>query len=134
MTLAALEATLHIHLRGASSELPLWRMAASSTEDLETRARTLAEAISQLGGVKVEAVPTRAVTGGGSLPGGEIPSWAVAVTHAEKGAEDVERALRFGSTPVIARIEDDRVLLDLRTVDPSDDARLKELLADALGT
>jgi L-seryl-tRNA(Ser) seleniumtransferase len=133
MTLAALEATLHIHLRGASSELPLWRMATSPTEKLETRARTLAEALSQLAGVKAEAVPTRAVTGGGSLPGGEIPSWAVAVTHAEKGAEDAERALRFGATPVIARIEDDRVLLDLRTVAASDDARLKQLVADALG-
>jgi L-seryl-tRNA(Ser) seleniumtransferase len=134
MTLAALEATLQIHLRGASSELPLWRMATAPAEELEARARALAETLSQLARVKAEAVPTRAVMGGGSLPGGEIPSWAVAVAHAEKGAEEVERALRVGPTPVIARIEDERVLLDLRTVDPSDDARVKVLVADALGT
>ncbi len=133
MTLAALEATLQMHLRGASSELPLWRMALGRTEELETRARSLAEALSQLGGVKAEAAPARAVTGGGSLPGGEIPSWAVALTHAEKRAEEVERALRFGTTPVIARIEDDRVLLDLRTVDPAEDTKLADLVADALG-
>jgi len=134
MTLAALEATLQIHLHGASTDLPLWRMATAPTEELEVRARSLAEGIAQVRGVKAEAVPALAVTGGGSLPGGEIPSWAVAIVHAEKGAEEVERALRSGTTPVIARIEDDRVLLDLRTVEPSDDSRLEELVAGALGS
>jgi L-seryl-tRNA(Ser) seleniumtransferase len=135
MTLAALEATLRSYLHGRAQELPLWRMALATGDELEARARSLAAALNDAvadEGVKAEAVASRAVAGGGSLPGTDIPSWAVAVSHPERSAAEIERALRQGEPPVIGRIEDDLLLLDLRTVDPADDRRVAELVTEAL--
>jgi L-seryl-tRNA(Ser) seleniumtransferase len=73
------------------------------------------------------------MTGGGSLPGAELASWGLSITHPERSTAEVERALRSGEVAVIARIEDDRLLVDLRTVAPGDDERLGQLLAAALG-
>jgi L-seryl-tRNA(Ser) seleniumtransferase len=135
MTLAALEATVRAYLHGQGHELPLWRMALATGDELERRARALAASLNEAladKGVKVEAVPSRAVAGGGSLPGTDVPSWAVAVVHPERSAAELERAFRRAEPPVIGRIEDDRLLLDLRTVDPADDRRVAELLTGAL--
>jgi L-seryl-tRNA(Ser) seleniumtransferase len=135
MALAALEATIEAYLEGRPEELPLWRMARAPTEEIENRARTLAERLDRAlatEGLKAEAVPARAVTGGGSLPGGELPSWAVALIHESRTAASVELALRRARTPVVARIEDDVVLLDLRTVAPDQDEMLEAILKDAL--
>jgi L-seryl-tRNA(Ser) seleniumtransferase len=136
MTLAALGATVEAYLEGLPEDLPLWRMALATSEDVEARARALAERFDEVlaaKGVKAEAVPARAVTGGGSLPGGELPSWAVAVSHESLTAASVELALRGARVPVVARIEDDLVLLDLRTVAPSQDELLEAIVGEALG-
>jgi L-seryl-tRNA(Ser) seleniumtransferase len=135
MTLAALEATVRAYLYGRGYELPMWRMALATGEELEGRARSLAAALTDTlaeSGVKAEAVPSRALAGGGSLPGTDVPSWAVAVSHPEKSAAEIERALRRAEPPVIGRIEDDLLLLDLRTVDPANDQRVAELVTGAL--
>ena len=135
MTLAALEATLRIYLDGRERELPLWRMALTPAAELEARAQRLAQSIgSRLAerGVKAEAVPSAAVAGGGSLPETELGSWALALRHAERSTGELERSLRQRRPPVIGRIEEDRLLLDLRTVAPSDDALLESLLLQAL--
>jgi L-seryl-tRNA(Ser) seleniumtransferase len=109
LTLAALGATLVHYLRGeAAHEVPVWRMISASVGTLESRARSLA---AQLGGL---AVATRSAIGGGSLPGQTQPSWAVAF---ETPAPDaLAAALRRAEPPVITRIEDDRVLVDLRAI------------------
>jgi L-seryl-tRNA(Ser) seleniumtransferase len=125
MTLAALEVTLAMYLSGESEGLPLWQMAAVPVEELEVRARAVAARLSQ-NGLVAEAVPCRSVSGGGSLPGAEIDSWAVALSHPERSTAELERNLRYGTPPVIARIEADRVLLDLRTVSPEQDGILCE--------
>ena len=126
MTLAALEETLRMYLEGAASEIPLWAMTSATDEEVEGRAvaivRELEPALSD--DIKIEAIAHRVVAGGGSAPGAEIGSWAVAVTHATRSAAEIERALRFGSPPVIARVEGDRVLLDVRTVLPDQVADL----------
>jgi L-seryl-tRNA(Ser) seleniumtransferase len=132
MTLAALEATLAAYIEGRAAELPLWRMANAPAEELRDRARRLAEAVSE-GDVKAEAVTTEAVTGGGSLPATGVGSWGVAITHPERSSDDLQKALRLGSIPVIGRIEDDRLLLDVRTVPPEQDATLAQLVLRALG-
>ncbi|MGH2733937.1 MAG: L-seryl-tRNA(Sec) selenium transferase [Actinomycetota bacterium] len=132
MTLAALEATLETYLDGRLTELPLWRMALTPAEELEGRARALAERLDATTGLKAEAVPSGAVTGGGSLPGEQLASWAVALVHESRGASELERSLRMGDPPIVGRIEDDRVLLDLRTVPPEIDDPVADLVRAAL--
>ena len=123
MTLAALEETLLAYLEGQEGDLPLWRMLTTSVDELRSRAESLASALADAlpDGVKAEAVPSRAVTGGGSLPEGEIDSWAVALEHSEWNVDELQRALRWVENPVIGRVEADRLLLDLRTVPPNHD-------------
>jgi L-seryl-tRNA(Ser) seleniumtransferase len=117
LTLAALGATLGHYARGeALTTIPVWRMIGAAETDLRTRAERLAP---QLGGV---AVATRSTVGGGSLPGQTQPSWAVGLVAASPDA--LAAALRRAVPPVIARIEHDQVVLDLRTVLPEQDAEL----------
>ena len=135
MTFAALEATAAAYLEGRARALPLWRMALTPAAELETRAVAAAARLRERvesSGTKVEAVPAIAVTGGGSLPGAELDSWAISVSDSERSAAEIGRALRFATTPVVCRIEADVVLLDLRTVAPEDDDLLVETISAAL--
>jgi L-seryl-tRNA(Ser) seleniumtransferase len=126
MTLAALEVTLTMYLEGTAGQLPLWQMATVPLDELEARARALAARLSG-SGVRAEAVRCHSVTGGGSLPGAEIDSWGVTLSHPDRSTAELERALRYRTPPVIARIEGDRLLLDLRTVTAPQDQLLREL-------
>jgi L-seryl-tRNA(Ser) seleniumtransferase len=130
MTLAALEATVTAYIEGRADDLPLWKMAGAPADELRVRARLLAEAVSE-DGLKAEAVPTEAVAGGGSLPATGVGSWGVAITHPERSSDELQRALRQGSIPVIGRIEDDRLVLDLRTVPSEQDETLARLVLQA---
>ena len=69
--------------------------------------------------------------GGGSAPGSMLPTRLVVIEHAS--ANELDAALRAGRTPVVARIESDRIVLDLRTVDPGQDTALGELVMAAAG-
>ncbi|HYY44814.1 MAG TPA: L-seryl-tRNA(Sec) selenium transferase [Actinomycetota bacterium] len=130
MTLAALQETLLCYLDGRAASIPLWRMATAPAEWLEDRARRVAgEAERSCEDLKAEAVPSIAVAGGGSLPGAEIPSWAVAVRHQEMSAEELAARLRRLERPVIGRIEEGVLLLDLRTVAQEDDGYLAQAFA-----
>jgi L-seryl-tRNA(Ser) seleniumtransferase len=124
LTLAALGATLVHYLRGeAEREVPVWRMLSAPLDILEQRALVLAGAI---GGHVVE---TRSAVGGGSLPGQTQPSKAVAV---ESDAPDrLAASLRAADPPVIGRIDEDHLLLDLRTVLPEQDYALREAVLGA---
>ena len=135
MTLAALEATLHAYLAGRGAELPLWEMALRSPDDLEITARAIARRVAEyteVSELKIEAVRSFAVAGGGSLPAAEVPSWAVALTHGEWSADELDRRMRGVDPPVIGRIEDDRLLLDLRTVFAEQTEALPNLIRTAL--
>ncbi len=119
LTLAALGATLVHYLRGeAEREVPVWRMISAAPDDLSSRARSLADILG------AGVVETRSAIGGGSLPGQTQPSWAVAF---ETPAPDkLAAALRHADPPVIGRIEDNRVLLDLRAILPEQDETLRQ--------
>jgi L-seryl-tRNA(Ser) seleniumtransferase len=119
MTLAGLEATLRAHLEGRVEDLPLWSLALTSAEELRSRAELVAGRVTS-DVLKVEAIPTVSVAGGGSLPGEELGSWGVTLAHAEKSVDEMQRLLRASSPPVIGRIEDERLVLDLRSVFPED--------------
>ena len=132
LTLAALHRTLLHYVRGEAMEkIPVWRMIAATQEELGERARAVAERI----GDRASVVDGSSRLGGGSLPTDELPSRLVSVDASSVGGPDeLAQRLRAGSPPVVARIEDDRVLLDPRTAPPERDAELAEAVAKALAT
>jgi L-seryl-tRNA(Ser) seleniumtransferase len=133
MTLAALEATLRLYLEQRRSEIPLWQMALAPLEGLERRARALAASLQAAHPeAKIDVTVVGSVTGGGSLPGEELDSYAVALSHPERSSAEIARSLRRGPLPVVARIEEDIVLFDMRTVAPEQDASLRDAVAAAL--
>ncbi|HEX2059063.1 MAG TPA: hypothetical protein VHI71_11935, partial [Actinomycetota bacterium] len=96
-------------------------------------ARELARAVEERRvAAKAEAVALQSVVGGGSLPGAALRSWGVAVTHSELGPQEVAGRLRRRPVPVVARVDDDRVLLDLRTVRVEQDREVEAALLDVL--
>ena len=115
LVLAALEQVALAYLEREGGRVPFWRMATTPVDDLRTRAKAMGV------GEVVECV---SVTGGGTLPGVDIPSAGIAVIG------DITATLRAARPkPVIARVEDDRTILDLRTVDPVDDVLVAAALA-----
>lgn len=118
-TLAALHATFVAHAREGIPALPLHAMATVEVEALRRRAMALVEA---LGWSAAHVVECRATIGGGSLPGDTMASVAVRVPS-DKPSRAAKR-LRLGEPAVVGRIEDDALLVDLRSVDPSDDEGL----------
>ncbi len=127
-TLAGLQATLLHYLKGDAEEtLPVWRMLATPPEAIRRRARRWARQL-HAAGIQARVVEGRSAPGGGSLPGETLPTWLVAIVTDEPDKLAVR--LRASEPPVIARIEDDLLCLDPRTVLPGqDDALLRSLLS-----
>ena len=129
-TLAAVAATLGLYRAGvATREIPVWQMIAMPAEMLRVRADALAAQVSD-----ATTVALLATVGGGSLPGETLPSFGLAL--AERSATSASRlmsALRTGAPAVLGRIEGGRVVLDLRTVDPTADRELGRAIAAAMG-
>ena len=119
---AALEATLLAYLREDYDSLPALRMMRLTEEAIDKRAEHLMRKLHISNPrLDVEVVATRSVIGGGSAPGATLPSRALAVSSPEMGADAIAQKLREWETPIIARVEEGRVLLDLRTVEPGQD-------------
>ena len=117
LTYAALEATLLAYLRGTMfEEIPTLGMISASYDEIRERAERLKETLLEKGIGPVETRNGYSKTGGGSAPKTEIPTRLVSLRHGKKSCEEILKALRGATPPVIARIEDDRVLIDLRTV------------------
>jgi L-seryl-tRNA(Ser) seleniumtransferase len=131
MSLAGLTATLLHYLKGeAISKVPVWRMISTPEEDLKRRALRW----KRLLGERARVVAAQSAVGGGSLPGEMLRSWAVALDcdGVEGGADAVAGRMRRHRPPVVARIEDGRVLLDPRTVLPGEDREMLESVEAAL--
>jgi L-seryl-tRNA(Ser) seleniumtransferase len=130
LRLAALEATLLSFQRDvADGEVPVVQMLAATAEEVEQRARSVVEGIPQTGLV-LELQAGESAIGGGAGPTSNLPTTLIAISHPNKTAQEIERQLRTASPPIIARISEGKVLLDLRTVF-SDQL---ETLRDALKT
>ncbi|MFV1990271.1 MAG: L-seryl-tRNA(Sec) selenium transferase, partial [Acidimicrobiales bacterium] len=106
LVLAALQDTFVAYLNGSAGEIPLWSFAAASVDSLRRRATALGAG---------EPCDTMSTMGGGSVPGSEIPSAGVRIVG------DHRAALRVGELPIMARMDGDSTVIDLRAVDPSDD-------------
>jgi L-seryl-tRNA(Ser) seleniumtransferase len=128
-TIAALHATLLHYVRGeALAEVPVWRMIALPLEDMEKRASAWAAAV----GTPAEVFDGRSMVGGGSLPEESLPTKLLAIHGEGAWVTGLAQRLRRGDPAVVARIEDDRLLLDPRTVDPADDGAVVQALKLAL--
>ncbi|HWD08682.1 MAG TPA: L-seryl-tRNA(Sec) selenium transferase, partial [Actinomycetota bacterium] len=130
-SLAALEATLLAYLEGAEAELPLWSMALTGAAEIEARAAAIQADLASLP-AKLALAPGFSTTGGGSGPGARIPTVLLEVTSLHRAAADLRAALVGGDPPVVARVEEERVLLDLRTVVPGQDRAVAEALRRVL--
>ena len=132
LTYAALEATLAEYAAGrAETTVPVQRMLTLTAEEIRVRANAVASALNAIEGWRAELVAGTSAGGGGSAPGVELPTWLVAIDRRGLTPAALEDRLRRLTPPVIARIERDRVLLDLRTVLPDQDSQLLELIQRA---
>ncbi len=122
MTLAALEATLSAYRRGtATVEIPVWRMIAAPLETLRRRAERWVEWL-QGQGIPATGEKSASTVGGGALPGDVLPTWAVVLRP--RHAARLASVLRGGDPPIVARVENDALWLDPRTVLPEEDEAL----------
>lgn len=133
ITLAALEGTLRIYLDEdkAVERIPTLRMIAMPADTVEVKARELSEklkSVIKVQSLEISVVPSKARTGGGSLPEVDIPSWAVSIKHQNLPPQVIEEFLRLSDPPIIARIEEDRLIIDARTLQEGDD----DIIATAL--
>ncbi len=129
LTYAALEATLVEHLAGRATEtIPAIRMATMPVEAIAVRAETLAATLRRQG-LGAEVIDGVSTIGGGSASGSALPTRLVALSMDGLSADALESRLRALDPPVVARIQDDRVVLDLRTIEPSEDEAFGRTLA-----
>jgi L-seryl-tRNA(Ser) seleniumtransferase len=126
LTLAALAATLRLYDDPdlAERRIPLLALLATPIENLRNRAERLAPQLAATGVATVAIVDDAAYVGGGSLPNQEIKTVCLALVPVEGTVVALAQGLRSGIPAVMGRIQDGRLLLDLRSVPPRDDARL----------
>ncbi|HEX6988099.1 MAG TPA: L-seryl-tRNA(Sec) selenium transferase [Bacillota bacterium] len=135
LTAAALEATLTLYLdeSRAIAEIPTLRMLLAPVDLLRRRAEGLCRRLAAgAATAAVEVVEVPSAPGGGALPGVELPSAAVAVRPEAASAGLLAEVLRAGDPPVVGRLERDRLLLDVRTVEPGEEDELVDALLAAL--
>jgi L-seryl-tRNA(Ser) seleniumtransferase len=123
MVLAALEQTLRMYAYAPDrlEALPVVRMLKASSEDLRRRASRLVRRLQDaVPGCRVQAVQDVSQVGGGACPLRELPTWAIELDPGPAGASALERRLRLGQPCVVARIRNDRIVLDMRTVLPGE--------------
>jgi L-seryl-tRNA(Ser) seleniumtransferase len=130
-TLAGIEATLRHYRRGDALErIPIWRAIAAPLAEVDGRARAWKE---QLGatGAHVQVIETASPVGGGSLPELTLPTRALAI--GVRNPNELARTLRMADPPVVARVTDDQVIFDPRTVLPADERAMLDTLRAGLG-
>jgi L-seryl-tRNA(Ser) seleniumtransferase len=130
MTLAALDAILTEHEAGRANEtVPVLRMVHVPLEEVRSRAegfaRRLAQAVPDL---ELSLQEAHSAVGGGAAPTVGVPTWVVSLAHPTRPPDRLSEALRAGEPPVVVRVAEDRLLVDLRTVPPADEPALLDAL------
>lgn len=136
LTIAALEVTLNAYLRGALDEIPALRMIRAKADEIAHRAEDLTAKLRLAlanASVTIETRPGFSVIGGGSTPDQQLPTHLISIASSQFSPATLETRLRKPASgpPVIARIEDDHVILDLRTVFPDEEAALTAAIVTA---
>ncbi len=131
LRIAALAATLDAYARGVSAvEVPAQRYLAMSPAEIKARAEQFVERLGRRinSGVQLEMVEGESAVGGGAAPTAHLRTVLISLTHGTLTANQLETALRRATPPVIARIVEDRVLLDLRTVAEAEESEVEETI------
>lgn len=128
MTYAALEGTLLAYVKRKYDEIPALQMMGIAKQEIASRAAALAAAV-PAGSLHVDLLDGDSVVGGGSAPSATLPTRLLALTSRKLSADELATRLRSSNPPIIARVEQGRVLLDLRTVFPAQDAVVLKALA-----
>ncbi|MGA7566233.1 MAG: L-seryl-tRNA(Sec) selenium transferase [Terriglobales bacterium] len=137
LTYAALEATLLAYAKRDHDAVPVLRMMRLSKDDIARRAEEIVSRLqserssptAKSARLKLDLFDGESVIGGGAAPSAILPTRLIAMSHADLSADELSTRLRACIPPIIARVEDGRVLLDLRTVFPEQDAELAVALA-----
>jgi L-seryl-tRNA(Ser) seleniumtransferase len=132
MTLAALAATLRLYrdVEQAEQSVPILRMLSMPVENLKLRAEKIATQLASTSEIgEAVAVESHSMLGGGSLPTQQIPTWCVSIVPAEGSLASLAQRLRAATPAIMGRIHKDRLLLDMRTVQPSQDLQLMDAVA-----
>jgi L-seryl-tRNA(Ser) seleniumtransferase len=130
LSYAALEATLLAYVKGEHGTIPAIRMMRLSKADIGERAEKLAHKLRST--FKVEVIDGESLLGGGAAPSSTLPTRLLALPHDRLSADDLAVRLRRANPPVIARVGEGRVLLDLRTVFPEQDDELCKAIVNSL--
>ncbi|HEY6968512.1 MAG TPA: L-seryl-tRNA(Sec) selenium transferase [Candidatus Angelobacter sp.] len=121
LTYAALEATLMEYIRQNYDAVPFARMLRLSAEEIRERAQGLRAKLETAPHLRVEVISGESLVGGGSAPTSTLPTYLLAIAAEDLSADEAAARLRAHNPPVVARVEEGRVLLDLRTVFPQED-------------
>jgi L-seryl-tRNA(Ser) seleniumtransferase len=129
MTYAALEGTLQLWAGDESRlSIPIVRMLAATKPEIEARALAITRTLAGASGLSGRVIDGHSTVGGGSAPGSTLPTALLALESGILSASALAARLRGARPPVIARIENDRVVLDLRTVPPDQDETVIQAL------
>jgi len=130
LTYAALEATLLAYIRNDSSAIPALRMMHLSADAIRERAAAVQKTLSSASSLKIEIISGDSVIGGGAAPQATLPTWLLALDSQKLSADALAGRLRaMHPLPIIGRVEEGRVLLDLRTVSPEQDSVIVQALS-----
>jgi L-seryl-tRNA(Ser) seleniumtransferase len=129
LRLAALEATLESYAR--SESVPSLAMIALPADQMLSRSQAFVDRVNNraMNGIDLDLIQEQSVVGGGAAPLSPLPTTLISLSHPSLGAEQIAASLRGGKPPVIARIMDGRVALDLRTVAPIEEAEVESAIA-----
>jgi L-seryl-tRNA(Ser) seleniumtransferase len=132
LTYAALEATLLSYVKRDYGAVPVLRMMSASADEIGARAQAIAGEVHSPA-IVLDVKDGKSVIGGGAAPSAVLPTRVLAVTVKGRSADEIADSLRSGDPPIIARVDEGRVLLDLRTVFPTQDGCVAKALQGLAG-
>jgi L-seryl-tRNA(Ser) seleniumtransferase len=127
MTYAALEAVLLAYVKREYAAIPALRMMSLTKEEISARAESIKNQV-QSHKIKLSVIEGESLLGGGAAPSSVMPTKLLAITCGDLSADELSAKLRHSDPPIIARVEEGRVLLDLRTVFPEQDSQIADAL------
>ena len=132
LTYATLEATLLAYVRQDYSVIPALRMIFTPPSEVRRRTESFAAQLQRRSGIQIEVIEGNSLIGGGTAPNATLPTYLLTITSNHHSPEELQTSLRSQSPPVITRIENDRLMLDMRTVFPEEEADVARAIENAL--